>query len=104
MHKRLAENGLRYIRGKVIGSVEEAIEFYDAESLGEVVIKPIRSAGSCNVRICLNKQEMIGAIEDIMGMEGYFGGNVKELLFKNVLMVMNILSILFLIMDGIVWL
>ena len=82
MHKRLAENGLRYIRGKVIGSVEEAIEFYDAESLGEVVIKPIRSAGSCNVRICLNKQEMIDAIEDIMGMEGYFGGNVKELLVQ----------------------
>ena len=82
MHKRLAENGLRYIRGKVSGSVEEAIEFYDAESLGEVVIKPIRSAGSCNVRICLNKQEMIDAIEDIMGMEGYFGGNVKELLVQ----------------------
>ena len=78
MHKRLAENGLRYIRGKVIGSVEEAIEFYDAESLGEVVIKPIRSAGSCNVRICLNKQEMIDAIEDIMGMEGYLAEMSKN--------------------------
>ena len=52
MHKRLAENGLRYIRGKVIGSVEEAIEFYDAESLGEV--------------------------EDIMGMEGYLAEMSKN--------------------------
>ena len=47
MHKRLAENNLRYIRGKVIKSVDEAIEFYDDESLKEVVVKPIRSAASC---------------------------------------------------------
>ena len=32
MHERLKEAGLRYIRGKVVGSIEEAIEFYDAES------------------------------------------------------------------------
>ncbi|WP_407414437.1 ATP-grasp domain-containing protein [Methanobrevibacter sp.] len=82
MHKRLAENGLRYIRGKVIKSVEEAIEFYDDESLKEVVIKPIRSAGSFNVRICLNKQEMVDAIEELMGKKGYYGGNVQELLIQ----------------------
>ena len=82
MHKRLAENGLRYIRGKVIKSVEEAIEFYDDESLNEVVVKPLRSAGSCNVRICLNKQEMIDSIEELMGRKGYYGGNVQELLIQ----------------------
>ena len=82
MHKRLAENGLRYIRGKIIKSVDEAIEFYDDESLNEVVVKPIRSAGSCNVRICLNKQEMVDAIEELMGKTGYYGGNVQELLIQ----------------------
>ena len=46
MHERLKEAGLRYIRGKVVSSIDEAIEFYDAESLKEVVIKPIYSAGS----------------------------------------------------------
>lgn len=82
MHKRLAENGLRYIRGKIIKSVDEAIEFYDDESLNEVVIKPIRSAGSCNVRICLNKQEMIDVIGELMGRTGYYGGDVQELLIQ----------------------
>ena len=82
MHKRLAENGLRYIRGKIIKSVDEAIEFYDDESLNEVVIKPIRSAGSCNVRICLNKQEMVDVIGELMGRTGYYGGDVQELLIQ----------------------
>ena len=82
MHKRLAENGLRYIRGKVIKSVDEAIEFYDDESLNGVVIKPIRSAGSANVRICSNKQEMVDAIQDLMGKKGFYGENVQELLIQ----------------------
>ena len=82
MHKRLAENGLRYIRGKIIKSVDEAIEFYDDESLNEVVVKPIRSAGSCNVRICLNKQEMVDVIGELMGRTGYYGGDVQELLIQ----------------------
>ena len=82
MHNRLAQNGLRYIRGKVVTSVEEAVEFYDSESLNEVVIKPIRSAGSCNVRICLNKEEMITAIDEIIGRKGYYGGKVEELLIQ----------------------
>ena len=82
MHNRLAEKGLRHIRGKVVTSVDEAIEFYDEESLGEVVVKPIRSAGSCNVRICLDKQEMIDAIDELMGRHGYYGGNVEELLIQ----------------------
>ena len=82
MHNRLAEKGLRHIRGKVIRTVEEAIEYYDKESLKEVVVKPIRSAGSCNVLICLDKQEMIDAVNELMGRQGYYGGNVKELLIQ----------------------
>ncbi|WP_296891427.1 ATP-grasp domain-containing protein [uncultured Methanobrevibacter sp.] len=82
MHKRLAENGLRYIKGKIIKSVDEAIDFCDDESLNEVVVKPIRSAGSCNVRVCLNKQEMVDTIEELMGSTGYYGGNVQELLIQ----------------------
>ena len=33
MHNRLAEKGLRYIRGCTVTTVEEACEFYDAESV-----------------------------------------------------------------------
>lgn len=41
MHERLKEAGLRYIREKVVSTIEEAIEFYDTESLNEIVIKDI---------------------------------------------------------------
>ena len=82
MHERLAEKGLRHIRGKVIKSVEEAVEFYDSESLKEVVIKPIRSAASTNVRICLDKQEMIESIEELFDHKGFFGGKIQELLLQ----------------------
>lgn len=82
MHNRLREKGLRYIRGKVVSSAEEAIEFYDLESLKEVVIKPIYSAGSAGVRICLNKDEMIESIHEILGKENYYGGKIKELIVQ----------------------
>ena len=82
MHNRLAEKGLRHIQGKVIVSVKEAIEFYDEKNLNEVVIKPIRSADSCNVRICSNKEQMIDAVNELIGRQGYYGGNVEELLVQ----------------------
>ena len=65
MHNRLAQRGLRSIKGKVIHSLNEAMEFYDSENLKEVVIKPIYSAGSASVRICLNRDEMIESINHI---------------------------------------
>lgn len=50
MQNKIAEKGLRSIKGKVVKSIEEAIEFYDNEELKEVIIKPTYSAGSYNVR------------------------------------------------------
>lgn len=41
MHERLAENNLRSIRGQVIKSTEEAIDYYDREALKKVVVKPV---------------------------------------------------------------
>ena len=41
MQNKIAENGLRSIKGKVIKSIEEAIEFYDNEELKEVVLNQL---------------------------------------------------------------
>ena len=82
MHNRLAEKGLRHIKGRPIRSLEEAIEFYDEESLEEVVIKPVYSAGSNAVRICSNKQEMIDSVNELFGMENYYGSQIDELLVQ----------------------
>lgn len=58
--KRLAENDLRYIKSKVIFSVGDAIDFYDSEDLGEVVIKQLNNEDE---KLCLNKREIIDCIE-----------------------------------------
>jgi len=82
MHERLKEAGLRYIRGKVVGSIEEAIEFYDAESLKEVVIKPMHSVGSVSVRICQDKKEMIDSLNELFNLTNAFGQKNTELLVQ----------------------
>ena len=83
MQERLKENGLRYIRGKVISSVDEAVEFYDAEGLTQVVLKPIYSAGSAGVKLCSDKEEMINSIEEIFNNKhNYYGESISELLLQ----------------------
>lgn len=82
MHERLAEAGLRYIRGKVVSSIDEAIEFYESESLKEVVIKPVYSFCSVGVRICLNKQEMTDSLKEIFHTNNAYGDENTELLVQ----------------------
>lgn len=82
MQAKIAEHGLRSIRGKVIKSTEEAIEFYDSAQLSQVVVKPTYSAGSVSVRICKNKQEMIDAVEELFDMTNLFGSDNTELLVQ----------------------
>lgn len=82
MQKRIAEAGLRSIRGKSVRTIEEAIEFYDAEALEEVVIKPKYSAGSASVRICSNKEEMIASLEELFEKTNAFGEENIDLLIQ----------------------
>ena len=82
MHNRLAERGLRSIKGKVVHNLDEAVEFYDRENLKEVVIKPIYSAGSASVRICENKDEMVHSINQLFDNVNYYGDEIEELLIQ----------------------
>ena len=82
MHNRLAQKGLRSIKGKVIHSLDEALEFYDSENLKEVVIKPTYSAGSASVQICLNRNEMIDSINQLFDEANYYGDELEELLIQ----------------------
>ena len=82
MQNRLAERGLRSIRGKVVTSIEEGIDFYDAEELEAVVIKPVYSAGSASVRICSDKEEMVSALEELFSKSNYYGDENQELLIQ----------------------
>ena len=58
--KKLADKNLRHIRSKVIFSVDQAIDFYDSESLKQVTIRQLNSEYE---KTCFNKLEMIDAIE-----------------------------------------
>lgn len=82
MHERLAEAGLRHIRGKVVASVDEAVEFYESESLNEVVIKPVYSFCSVGVRICFDKEEMIGSLKEIFTKNNAYGDANTKLLVQ----------------------
>lgn len=82
MQERLAENGLRHIKGKVVSSVDEAIEFYDNESLNEVVIKPVYGSASVGVRVCLNRKEMIDILTEQFNEDNFYGEEITKYLVQ----------------------
>jgi biotin carboxylase len=82
MQNRLAENNLRHIRGRVVKSRQEAIEFYREENLKEVVIKPIYSAASASVRICTNEEEMADSIDELFTKTNLYGDRNDVLLVQ----------------------
>ena len=82
MQNRLAEKGLRSIKGKVVRSLEEAIEYYDDEGLDCVVVKPVYSAASVGVRLCSGRQEMIEAVKEVFNLTGVYGNELNELVIQ----------------------
>ncbi len=82
MQEKIAEKGLRHIKGRVVTSVEEAIEYYDEEGLSEVVVKPVYSAGSVGVRICLNKEEMIESLNHLFDDTWLYGNVLTEIVVQ----------------------
>ena len=82
MQRRIAENGLRSIRGKLVKSVEEAVEFYDSENLRQVILKPNYSCGSANVRLCYDKEDMIETMEDLFSKFNVFGESLTDILVQ----------------------
>ena len=63
MHEALKDYGIRYIRGKVIESVEEAIAFYEELGVTNVVVKRVRGVGTQGVYLCNGLNEMTTAVE-----------------------------------------
>ncbi len=82
MQNRLAEHGLRSIRGRKVTNLEDALDFYDSENLEEVVIKPIYSAGSVGVRICANKDELIDTFNLLSTRTNHYGDENEEFLIQ----------------------
>lgn len=82
MQEKIAEAGLRHIKGKAVTSIEEAVDFYDSEGLNEVVVKPTYSAGSAGVKMCQNRSELIDALKEVFDTENYYGENITEMVVQ----------------------
>ena len=82
MQNALKKAGLRYIKGKTITSLKEALKFYKDSNLKEVVVKPLHNSGSVGVTICSNEEELRQAIESTLGIEGFFGEIINELVIQ----------------------
>ena len=52
MHQALKDAGVRYIRGQVITTVEEAKVYYQELGTENVVVKRVRGAGTQGVYLC----------------------------------------------------
>ena len=63
MHEALKNAGIRYIRGQVITSTEEAKAYYQELGTENVVVKRVRGVGTQGVYLCRGMDEMLRAVE-----------------------------------------
>ena len=63
MHEALKAHGLRYIRGKIVTSVQEAADFYDEIGAEGIVVKRTRGAATQGLHLCDNREDMLQAVE-----------------------------------------
>lgn len=59
MQQALKDHGLRHIRGEVVKTEEAALAFYRALGKEDVVVKPVRGAGSQGVYLCHGEEELL---------------------------------------------
>ena len=65
MQEAVKAAGLRYIRGKVVRTVEEAVLYFREElKCRPAIVKPLRGAGSAGVVACLDEGELVKAVSD----------------------------------------
>lgn len=63
MHQALKEYGIRYIRGQVITTIDEARAYYQELNTEDVVVKRVRGVGTQGVYLCKGLEEMLAAVE-----------------------------------------
>lgn len=82
MHEALRLAGLRYIRGRIVRSVEEALRCYDEFGEKGVVVKLTRAAGTQGLSLCDNRDEMVEAVRKGLAMSVRTVDEKSELLVQ----------------------
>lgn len=82
MHEALKQAGIRYIHGKKVKSVKEALDFCAESGFESAVVKPLRSAGSMGVFLCDNLREVENAVSTLLSDKDFFGKTQEEVLVQ----------------------
>lgn len=86
MHQALKDHGLRSIRGKVVTSEEEAVEYYRELGKEDVVVKRVRGAGTQGVYICSGYDEMLRAVRESFSNNVCEGGEAVAIMIQERIM------------------
>ena len=85
MHAALKKAGIRYIKGELVDTLEQALDFFDSNKLKGCVVKPTHGAGSVGVRICNNRDELIKAYKELENSLNMYGEEgVKTLIQEKI--------------------
>lgn len=82
MHRVVDAAGLRIPKQKAFARAEAATAWIDDNLNYPVVVKPLDSAGSEDVRKCQSRDQVVQAFADITGKLNKFGSNNQQLLVQ----------------------
>ena len=82
MQEALKEYGIRCIRGREVSTEEEALAWYREIGTEDVVVKPIRGAGSENVYLCHGSDQMLNAFRESLGKGNSFASGGTSVLIQ----------------------
>lgn len=82
MHEQLKKHGVRYIRGKVVYSKQEALDYFREENFRQCIIKPSKSASSVGFHVCENIEDLEKYFDKEHNQNNFFGGTNEGLLLQ----------------------
>ena len=86
MHEALKRYGIRYIRGEVVTTVEEAVAFYETLGTEKAVVKRTRGCGTQGVYLCDTREEFMEAIQKELGDRATLDGEKIEVMVQERIM------------------
>ncbi len=82
MHEALKEAGLRYIRGKVVSSAEEAVSYCKENGIDKAIVKPMQSAGSIGLFLCDDLTQLSESVTKLLSTKDFLGRPREQVLVQ----------------------
>ncbi len=82
MHKALKEYGIRFIEGRIINSVGDAMQFCDSIDADDFVVKWSRAAGTQGVHLCHGREQVAAAVGKALSDPFIDSGEKVDLLIQ----------------------